>query len=145
MAAGDKIFLDTDVVLDHLADRQPFSEYAHRLFALAEQDKITLCISALSFSNLYYILRKLKNGDEALSLLRKLKGLVKVTLVGEAEVKSALGQNFKDFEDALQCFSAKTENDMIVIITRNKFDFPKNLIRVESPEEFLAKRKDDTR
>ena len=90
MAAGDKIFLDTDVVLDHLADRQPFSEYAHRLFALAEQDKITLCVSALSFSNLYYILRKLKNGDEALSLLRKLKGLVKVTLVGEAEVKSAL-------------------------------------------------------
>jgi predicted nucleic acid-binding protein len=145
MAAGDKIFLDTDVVLDHLADRQPFSEYAHRLFALAEQDEITLCISALSFSNLYYILRKLKNGDEALSLLRKLKGLVKVTLIGEAEVKSALGQNFKDFEDALQCFSAKTENDMIVIITRNKFDFPKNLIRVESPEEFLAKRKDDTR
>jgi predicted nucleic acid-binding protein len=145
MAAGDKIFLDTDVVLDHLADRQPFSEYAHRLFALAEQDEITLCISALSFSNLYYILRKLKNGDEALSLLRKLKGLVKVTLVGEAEVKSTLGQNFKDFEDALQCFSAKTEKDMIVIITRNKFDFPKNLIRVESPEEFLAKRKDDTR
>jgi predicted nucleic acid-binding protein len=145
MAAGDKIFLDTDVVLDHLADRQPFSEYAHRLFALAEQDEITLCISALSFSNLYYMLRKLKNGDEALSLLRKLKGLVKVTLVGEAEVKSALGQNFKDFEDALQCFSAKTEKDMIVIITRNKFDFPKNLIRVESPEEFLAKRKDDTR
>jgi predicted nucleic acid-binding protein len=145
MAAGDKIFLDTDVVLDHLADRQPFSEYAHRLFALAEQDKITLCVSSLSFSNLYYILRKLTNGDEALSLLRKLKGLVKVTLVGEAEVKSALGQNFKDFEDALQCFSAKTESDMNVIITRNKFDFPKNLIRVESPEEFLAKRKDDTR
>ncbi len=145
MAAGDKIFLDTDVVLDHLADRQPFSEYAHRLFALAEQDKITLCVSALSFSNLYYILRKLKNGDEALSLLRKLKGLVKVTLVGEAEVKSALGQNFKDFEDALQCFSAKTESDIYVIITRNKFDFPKNLIRAESPEEFLAKRKDDTR
>ena len=145
MAAEDKIFLDTDVVLDHLADRQPFSEYAHRLFALAEQDKIILCVSALSFSNLYYILRKLKNGDEALSLLRKLKGLVKVTLVGEAEVKSALGQNFKDFEDALQCFSAKTESHTNVIITRNKFDFPKNLIRVESPEEFLAKRKDDTR
>jgi predicted nucleic acid-binding protein len=52
MVTGDKIFLDTDVVLDHLADRQPFSEYAHRLFALAEQNEITLCVSALSFSNL---------------------------------------------------------------------------------------------
>ena len=142
MVAGDKIFLDTDVVLDHLADRQPFSEYAHRLFALAEQNEITLCVSALSFSNLYYILRKLKNGDAALSLLRKLKGLVEITSVGEKEVDNALGENFKDFEDALQCFSAKTESGVKVIITRNKFDFPKNLIRVESPEEFLAKRKD---
>src|SRR5437899_2923703 len=125
MAAGDKIFLDTDVVLDHLADRQPFSEYAHRLFALAEQDKIALYVSALSFSNLYYILRKLKNGDEALSLLRKLKGLVTVTTVGEKEVSNALEENFKDFEDALQCFSAITESNVSVVLTRNKFDFPK--------------------
>jgi hypothetical protein len=54
MAVGDKISLDTDVALDHLADRQPFAEYAHRLFALAETGEITLCLSALSFSNLYY-------------------------------------------------------------------------------------------
>lgn len=142
MATGDKIFLDTNVVLDHLADRQPFSEYAHRLFALAEKDEITLYVSALSFSNLYYILRKVKGGNEAWSLLRKLKGLVKVTSVGELEVKSALQENYKDFEDALQCFSAKTETDVNVIITRNKIDFPKNVIRIESPEEFLASRKE---
>ncbi len=145
MATGDKIFLDTDVVLDHLADRQPFSEYAHRLFALAEQDEIALYVSALSFSNLYYILRKLKGGDGALSLLRKLKGLVSVTSVGEAEIKNALAKNFKDFEDAIQCFSAKTEGDIIVILTRNKFDFSESIIRAESPEEFLTKRKDDVR
>jgi predicted nucleic acid-binding protein len=140
MAIGDKIFLDTDVLLDHLADRQPFSEYAHRLFALAEQNQITIYASALSFSNLYYILRKLKNGDEALSLLRQLKQLVNVTSVGETEVQNALAQNFKDFEDALQCFSAKTKTNIKLIVTRNKFDFPKNLIAVESPEEFLVKR-----
>ena len=60
MASKDKIFLDTDVALDHLADRQPFAEYAHRLFALAEIGELTVCLSSLSFSNLYYILRKLK-------------------------------------------------------------------------------------
>jgi len=141
MATGDKIFLDTDVVLDHLADRQPFSEYAHRLFAMAEQNEITLCVSALSFSNLYYILRKLKGGDGALSLLRKLKRLVEVTTVGDKEVKSALAENFKDFEDALQCFSARAEDGVSVVLIRNKFDFPKSLIRIESPEEFLSKRR----
>jgi hypothetical protein len=36
MASKDKILLDTDVALNHLAGRQPFAEYAHRLFALAE-------------------------------------------------------------------------------------------------------------
>ena len=130
MAAGDKIFLDTDVVLDHLADRQPFSEYAHRLFALAEQNEITLCVSALSFSNLYYILRKLKNGDEALSLLRRLKGLVTVTTAGEMEVKKArLEKISKTSKTPSNAFLQKTESGVKVITTRNKFDFPKNLIR----------------
>lgn len=43
MASKDKIFLDTDVVLDHFADRQPFAEYAHRLFALAQTGELTVC------------------------------------------------------------------------------------------------------
>jgi predicted nucleic acid-binding protein len=71
MASKDKIFLDTDVALDHLADRQPFAEYAHRLFALAETGELTICLSSLSFSSLYYLLRKLKGHDDALDLLRK--------------------------------------------------------------------------
>ncbi|MCX6913624.1 MAG: hypothetical protein NT167_11345 [Verrucomicrobia bacterium] len=52
MASRDKIFLDTDVVLEHLADRQPFAEYALRLLALAETGRLALCVSSLSFSNL---------------------------------------------------------------------------------------------
>jgi len=90
MAARDKIFLDTDVSLDHLADRQPFAEYAHRLFALAEAGGLTVCISSLSFSNLYYILRKLKGHTDALALLAKLKLLVRVSAVAETEIQSAL-------------------------------------------------------
>ena len=69
MASKDKIFLDTDVALDHLADRQPFAEYAHRILALAETGELTVCVSSLSFSNLYYILRKLKGHADALALL----------------------------------------------------------------------------
>src|ERR1039458_345469 len=107
MVGGDKIFLDTDVALDHLADRQPFAEYAHRLFALAERGELTLCVSALSFSNHYYILRKLEGHGQALALLRKLKQLVRVSAVTEAEIQSALAKPFKDFEDAIQYFTAK--------------------------------------
>lgn len=140
MASRDKIFLDTDVALDHLADRQPFAEYAHRLLALAESGELTICASSLSFSNLYYILRKLKGHDEALALLRKLKLLVRVSAVSEAEIQSALASNFKDFEDAIQHFAAKMEGDVSVIVTRNKTDYSASEIAVLSPDEFLASR-----
>jgi len=141
MADRDKIFLDTDVVLDHLADRQPFAEYAHRLFALAETGELVVCVSSLSFSNLYYILRKLKGHEEALALLGKLKQLVQVATVSEAEIQSALTSGFKDFEDAIQHGAAKSEGDVVAIVTRNKGDYGRSEIPVLSPDEFLVTRK----
>jgi predicted nucleic acid-binding protein len=140
MASKDKIFLDTDVALDHLADRQPFAEYAHRLLALAETGELTICLSSLSFSNLYYILRKLKGHDDALDLLRKLKLLARVSAVTEVEIQSALSSSFKDFEDAIQQFAAKAEGGVNAIVTRNKADYAASEISVLSPHEFLAKR-----
>ena len=139
MASKDKIFLDTDVALDHLADRQPFAEYAHRIFALAETGGLTACVSSLSFSNLYYILRKLKGHADALALLGKLKLLVRVSAVSESEIQSALSSSFKDFEDAIQHFAAKSEGGISAIVTRNKHDYSASEIPVLSPEEFLAK------
>lgn len=140
MASRDKIFLDTDVALDHLADRQPFAEYAHRLFALAETGELTLCLSSLSFSNLYYILRKLKGHADALALLGKLKLLVRVSAVTAVEIQSALASSFRDFEDAIQHFTAKAEGDVSAIVTRNNADYANSEIPVLSPDEFLAKR-----
>lgn len=140
MASKDKIFLDTDVALDHLADRQPFAEYAHRLFALAETGELTVCVSALSFSNLYYILRKLKGHADALALLGKLKLLTRVSAVTETEINSALSSSFKDFEDAVQHFAAKAEGGVSAIITRNPSDYFASEIPIQSPEEFLAER-----
>ena len=140
MAAKDKIFLDTDVALDHLADRQPFAEYAHRLLSLAETGDLTVCLSSLSFSNLYYILRKLKGHADALALLGKLKLLVHVSAVSEAEIQSALSSSFKDFEDAIQHFAAKAEGGVSTIITRNKTDYASSEIPVMSPDEYFAER-----
>ena len=138
MASKDKVFLDTDVVLDHLADRQPFAEYAHRLFALAETDALTLCVSSLSFSNLYYILRKLKGHETAVALLKQLRLLVEVATVSEAQIESALSSNFKDFEDAIQHFAAKAEGSVSAIVTRNEADYLNSEIRVLAPNSLLA-------
>ncbi len=139
MASRDKIFLDTDVALDHLADRQPFAEYAHRILALAELGKLTVCVSSLSFSNLYYILRKPNGHADTLALLAKFRLLVRVSAVSEAEIQSALSSSFKDFEDAIQHFAAKTEGGVSAVVTRNKPDYSTGELPVLTPDEFLAK------
>ena len=77
---------------------------------------------------------------EALALLGKLKQLVRVSAVGEAEIQSALANSFRDFEDAIQHFTAKAEGDVSAIITRNKADYAGSEIPVLSPDEFLAMR-----
>ena len=144
MGFREQIFVDSDVALDHLADRQPFSEYAHRLFALAETGDLTLCLSALAFSNLYYILRKLKGHDEALSLLAKLLQLAKVTSVGEPEIEAAFASKFRDFEDAIQHASAKEAGGINAIIKRNKADVIASEILVCSADLYLATRQKPT-
>jgi predicted nucleic acid-binding protein len=140
MASEDKIFLDTDGVLDHLADRQPFAEYAHRLLGLAETGKLIACVSALSFSNLYYILRKLKRHADTLTLVRQMKSLVQILPVTDTEITSAFSSSFKDFEDAIQYFAAKPDGHIIAIVTRNRADYSGSHIPVMSPDEFIATR-----
>lgn len=140
MESKDKVFLDTNVALDFLADRQPFAESAHRLFALAEMDRLTLCVSSLTFSHLYYLLRKWRGHTAALELLVALGRLVRISPVGAAEVQAALGSSFKDFEDALQYFAAQAEGGVTAIVTRDHDHYSASKIEVFQPEEYLANR-----
>ena len=135
----DSVFLDTNVVLDHLADRLPFAENAHRIFALGEMRQVEIHVSALTFCNLHYVLRKLEGNERTLQLLGVLKQLVNITPVGQQEISSAMVSGFKDFEDAVQSFSAMTNPMVRVIITRNKGDYRLSHLPVQTPEEFLAK------
>ena len=73
-------------------------------------------------------------------MLGKLKLLARVATVGEAEIQSAISSGFKDFEDAIQHFAAKSEGEIGAIITRNKADYSNSEIPVLSPEEYLARR-----
>ena len=127
----ERVFLDANVVLDHLTDRQPFAEYAHRLFALGETGQIALSVSSLSICNLYYLLRKLNGKEQALALLGRLVQVVEVTPVGKLEIHKALASGFNDFEDAVQTQSAEAGGNVAVIITRNKQDFLEGNIPVQ--------------
>jgi predicted nucleic acid-binding protein len=132
-----KLFIDTNIVIDLLAKRQPFYSEAASIFSLADKGIIELSISALTFANTNYILLKGRKPDEAKSILRKLKLIIKVLPLDDKIIGLALNENlFKDFEDGLQYFTA-TENGQDLIITRNLKDFAKSGIPVMTAEQFL--------
>ena len=73
-----QVFIDTNVIIDFLANRSPFSEHAATLFQLAKDKRINIYVSAISFNNTYYILRKVSSHKKALSLISEIEEYVEI-------------------------------------------------------------------
>lgn len=132
-----KLFLDTNIVIDLLAKREPFYEEAASLFTMADKQQIQLFVSALTFANTNYILLHEMKAEEAKLILRKLKLIVHVINLNEKIVELSLNDDdFKDFEDALQYYTA-LENEADAIITRNLKDFQKAKLPAMTAAQFL--------
>lgn len=132
----DKLLVDTNIVIDLLSKREEFSREAQELFTLADNKEVELYVSALSFANTHYLLSRHQKLDEARKTLLKLKVLVKVAALDDKIVELALVSDFKDFEDAIQYHTA-LENEINIIITRNKKDFKNSNIPVMTAKEYL--------
>ena len=131
------VFIDTDVVLDLLARREPFYPAAARLFSLVELGELTACVSALTFANLFYLLRKELGAARAVEVLRKLRRLVMVLPVDDSVIERALAAGFRDFEDAIQYHTALA-GAVTCLVTRNVRDYPDPVIPICTAEELLA-------
>jgi len=136
------VFADTDVLIDFLTNRKPFGKYAAEVFSLAEQKKLSIYISALSFSNAYYVLRKYGTHNRILSKFKEIRLFTKLIEVNKTAVDMALSSSFSDFEDALQYYSAIQQGRISVILTRNIKDYKHADFPVLSPETYLKSRKD---
>lgn len=132
-----KLFLDANVVLDLLLKRQPFFDHIAEIVTKAENKNVALCLSSVSFVNVNYIACKFTDKKKVLESLKKLRILLDVTSVSEAEIDQALYSKFNDFEDAVQYYTA-LKNNCDYIITRDLKDFKNSEIPALSPAEFLA-------
>ena len=130
-------FLDTNVALDFLAQRQPFAAPATDLFQLADEEKVVLYVSSLSFSHVLYLLRKTAGPANARSLLLDLVETVTITAVGSATINDALRADFIDFEDAIQYFAARAVPAIEAIVTRDPKGFAAGTLPVLAPAEAL--------
>ena len=131
-----KLFIDSDIILDLLAEREPHYIHAARLFTLIDRNEIAAFTSPIVFANLHYLLKKQTSNSIALKSLRKLKTFVNILPIDERIIEQSLNSDFSDFEDAIQYFTA-VNNGITLIITRNKINYKKSKIDVLTAEEFL--------
>jgi len=132
-----KVFIDSDIILDVLAKREPFYKPAALLLSLIEIGKIDGYTSPIVFSTVHYVLRKRVSKKTTIDSLKYLKSLIQILPLDKRAIELALDSEFNDFEDAIQCFCAE-QNNINYIITRNKIDYKKAEITVLNAKEFLA-------
>ncbi len=132
-----KVFIDSDIILDVLAKREPFYKPAALLFSLVEKGKIDGYTSPIVFSNVHYVLRKRVSKKTTINSLRYLKSLIQILPLDKRAIELALDSEFSDFEDAIQYFCAE-QNSINYIITRNKIDYKKANINILTAKEFLS-------
>ena len=130
-----KVFLDSDIILDALLKRPGFYLPAINILDLAHQSYFKAVTSSIAFINVHYFLNKF-NADIAIQSLTKLRLFISILEVNEKTIDIALKSEFKDFEDAVQYYAAKSAG-ADVIITRNTKDYKESIIPVLTPEQFL--------
>src|SRR5919108_4139996 len=118
----DKIYIDTDVILDFLLDRQPYSEFASNLFLMKEQEQIKLYTSGLVLSKCYYLLRRLAPHRSVMQKLKSLSSMLEILPITQRVIHDAMDSRFNDFEDAIQNATA-AHGGMKILLTRNTRDY----------------------
>jgi len=131
------IFIDTDVIIDFLIDRQPHAVSSSKIFELCENEIIEIFTSSLCINNVHYIIRRAIGEKKAREVITELLELIQVLRVNKADILNALKSDFKDFEDAIQHSVAVNEKSIKSIITRNTRDYRKSKMSVFAPDTFI--------
>ena len=132
-----KVFVDTNVLLDVLARREPFFADSARIWSLAERGIIEGQVSVISFNNIYYVVRRAANRKVADQALRLIRNVFTAVPLSAQILSQAIDAGFSDFEDAIQFHSA-VHAGAFCLVTRDTGHFPEAGLTVLSPAEFLV-------
>ena len=132
-----RIFVDTNILLDVLLEREGYCYDALKIWANAENGNVEACIAAISLNNVHYVMRKLKSETTALIAVKILLRIFKVVPVDADILGLAVDFHDKDFEDdiQLQCaLKAKCSQ----LFTRNPNHYDHSAIAVVPPSSFTV-------
>ena len=132
-----KILLDTNIIVDILAQRKPFFDSSFSLLNAIYDKNHTPCISASAVTDIVYILRKyISDKKKLLDTVKNFLKLVAILPTTQHTVSNAFLLNLDDYEDAVQ-LQVAMENKISKIITRNRKDFHSHIVAIQTPEDFL--------
>lgn len=132
-----RVFVDTDVIIDFLTRRQPFTVDAMKIIEYGHRKKLEINISSLCLNNVHYLISRVENKSKALEKVKGIMKLTEVLSVHKSTTEKAAYSKFKDYEDAVQNFCA-VENGIPIIITRNVKDYTASELSVQTPQEFIT-------
>lgn len=133
-----RVLIDTNIIMDVLANREGFSEPASRLFKLCEVGQVQGMIYALSIANIAYIMRKELDREQIKDVIAKLDAIFTIADMKGDDFKKAAELPMDDFEDALQSICA-TRLKADFIVTRNLKDFKNSKVMAIKPSELIER------
>ncbi len=134
-----RVFLDTNILVDLIADRKPFSKYAVEIFSKAEAKEIQLFVSSHSVATTHYLLKKYLGAKGLREVIYNLLDYLTVVPVDVDVIKKGLRSKHKDFEDSIQILCASSIEKLDYIVTRNIKDFKQSELPVITPDELCMK------
>jgi predicted nucleic acid-binding protein len=133
-----KLFLDTNIIIDLIANRLPFSKWAYQIFKDSKEGKWELFTSSNAILTSYYIIEKQIGKKRTKRVINILLERLDLCTIDKSHLESAITADFSDYEDAVQHECAKLHGNIDYIITRNKKDFKNSKIDVLSSEELYS-------
>lgn len=133
------IFLDSNILMDIFANRQPFVKTSLLIYKLGVDNKINLYTSSNTITTIHYLLKKFISEDKIRMALEEILENIQIIAVDINIIRKSLKSSHKNFEDAIQITSAQSIHNMDCIVTRDLKDFKNSEISVLTPDEFLTK------
>ncbi|MEW6540360.1 MAG: PIN domain-containing protein [Bacillota bacterium] len=131
-----KILIDTNVIIDYLADRAPFADHSEQVLALCESGEVDGLVTANAVTDIYYVMRKVAGREKTLEAIQTLCSILDIADVGKADILNAMELDMPDYEDALAAQCAK-RNKADCIVTRDVTGYANSPVPAKEPAAFL--------
>ena len=132
------VLIDGNIILDVLQNREPHIEASSKVWKMCETNLVNGYVSALTFADMVYVMRKELTPAKIYEVLKKLALIFHFTELSISDMEKVAGMMWKDYEDAVQAATAERIR-ATAIITRNIKDYQQSKIPAFTPAEFLER------